>query len=461
MQPIVISDQPWFHGQTIQLSDSDGPDTPDSSSQDDGSQDEWRVRRGRNRFRIQSDDEQQRQPQPPPQRPPPPPQQQQPPPSYKGRRRFRVDSDQQEPPRHPLLASSSDDDEPIQPIAKRRRTPARPARPARPAVAAVADVVAEGAPGEGDGGAGMSAHDAEYSQTLERACRRVLDMAATATRLSVAEIRQMCHVCAALASGRGWSVEWTRDHRARINRELRCEFGDRPIAEMAKIPAILVRMVALYDRYFYRGLLCAVFGSNLTVCWDGRCSKIGGNCRTRPYELSGYIKIAHKVLLKVEEGGGAKFQSGGVACHSALEAAQLVFEHESVHAVIGAICHECGKSSGYRFDASVTPFSLPSWGGGCSEKGGHTRWFMTILNNLFGHNDYRHAMSHSSAHWQQHRRDKDRKQGAVRGMRPGDAVTFDNRGTLVTGTLVKVNRSRAFVSTPRGRVAVPFSLFKM
>jgi hypothetical protein len=459
MQPIVIEDL-LFHGETIQLSDSSDKDSEDDNevgSEDDGEDDQWRVQRGRNTPRIQSD--QQQQPGPGQQQQPGQQQRQQrrqqrqqqrqqPEPLYAGRkRRFRIDSDQQEPvpngPKHPLLVSSSDDDEPAP--SKRRRQPVTDAPGAGP----------EGAAAQGGGGSA----DAAYRETLEKACQRMAESAGRPR--SYAEIRQMCHVCAALANGGGWSPEWILYHRARIGRELGDEFGDRPIADMAKMPAILVRMVALYDRYFYRGLLCAIFGSDLTVCWDGRCSKIGGNCLTRPYQLWGKIKIAYKVLLKVEEGKGTRFQSGGIACYSALEAAQLVFEHESVHAVIGAICHECGMSSDYRFGADVTPFSLPSWEGKCSKHGGHTRWFMTILNNMFGHNDYRHAMSHSTADWQKQRRDHLQKKQWIKSLEPGHRVTFDNRGTQMIGIFTKAHRSRAVVHTPDGEMKVPFSLFKM
>ena len=44
------------------------------------------------------------------------------------------------------------------------------------------------------------------------------------------------------------------------------------------------------------------------------------------------------------------------------------------------------------FISQSTPFSLPTWTGEYQDESGHSRWFMSMLFNLFRQTDYEHQL---------------------------------------------------------------------
>ena len=79
---------------------------------------------------------------------------------------------------------------------------------------------------------------------------------------------------------------------------------------------------------------------------------------------------------------GKKVTSGNIEVACLLEAIMLVFEHELVHAIVEFFCSEWESSNKYpgTYTGKVSPGT------------GHSKTFMSILYNLFGHTDFYHNL---------------------------------------------------------------------
>ena len=77
---------------------------------------------------------------------------------------------------------------------------------------------------------------------------------------------------------------------------------------------------------------------------------------------------------------------GGLPCDDILSCIQLVFEHELIHALINCFC----SGSARRNDGPGNS-PLPN-----DPKSGHSKIFMSIVNNLFGHETFTHTLTETS-----------------------------------------------------------------
>ena len=65
-------------------------------------------------------------------------------------------------------------------------------------------------------------------------------------------------------------------------------------------------------------------------------------------------------------------------CYDGLECIQLIFEHELVHALMGCFC----------YSEETNKKATGTWTGATRSGTGHSVKFMSILNNIFGHESF-------------------------------------------------------------------------
>ena len=148
----------------------------------------------------------------------------------------------------------------------------------------------------------------------------------------------------------------------------------------------------LYDQTFFQKKLSELsknLGCQWVICWNNRCSttagrqtcKIDGSCKMIHIELSS--KVFRDVLKKMEQDGNDFISMDGKNnCDSILSCLQLTFEHELVHALQDCFCTDWMKSK-----------KGPGiWEGKKGPGSSHSKTFMSILNNTFGHIDYKHKL---------------------------------------------------------------------
>jgi len=160
---------------------------------------------------------------------------------------------------------------------------------------------------------------------------------------------------------------------------------------------ILRKMLALYDTEFFCGFLPEVFARGpcvVTVCWSPRkCMNVAGLTRLR-WSGPGAPKVVkldlsralfRKYLQRVEDRKTGTLVDG-IRCTDFIGCAQLVFEHELVHALLQCIDYTCGA-------APISTNACPSnWIGRADTKSWHGPTFMSILNGIFGHTHYLHDL---------------------------------------------------------------------
>ena len=102
------------------------------------------------------------------------------------------------------------------------------------------------------------------------------------------------------------------------------------------------------------------------------------------YDLNEFLSVLSLVdnpQLDFDE-NFVKVTNGGLNCYNTLECLQITFEHELIHALIQCMCQSESES--------IT--GKGNWKGDIDPYGGHSRVFMSILHNTFGHNDFRHNL---------------------------------------------------------------------
>ena len=151
----------------------------------------------------------------------------------------------------------------------------------------------------------------------------------------------------------------------------------------------------LYDKYFFNNKLTNLSKENdcqWIICWNNRCSKTAGRqkcntkgkCKIIEIELSS--KVFENTIRKMKSEGLEYIKMDDkIKCDSILSCLQLVFEHELVHALQDCFCQNWMYKKG-----------PGDWPGKTGPGSGHSKTFMSILNNTFGHIDFRHQLFSSS-----------------------------------------------------------------
>ena len=119
-----------------------------------------------------------------------------------------------------------------------------------------------------------------------------------------------------------------------------------------------------------------------------KCSKTPSLCRKDAPCKNIRIELAPKVFsssikaLQDNKGGGT-ITIGGQQCHDILSCLMLRFEYEIIHALTFCFCNQYAHSD----------TGPGNWKNRTAPKSGHSKTFMSILNNIFGHTQYKNDLS--------------------------------------------------------------------
>ena len=145
-------------------------------------------------------------------------------------------------------------------------------------------------------------------------------------------------------------------------------------------------IISLIDEHFFENELMARFRENkccLTACMENRCTSVGGKCWRRGKVFT--IKLSTKVLQNAFEMERINRTVNEVECKTLLKCMLIIFEHELTHAILGCDC----LSSAYSDDPSVT---FSNFKGPTRPGNGHSKTFMGVVNNRFGHTGFVHRI---------------------------------------------------------------------
>ncbi len=151
-------------------------------------------------------------------------------------------------------------------------------------------------------------------------------------------------------------------------------------------------MFELYDKYFFKNELSKLakeLDCMWTICWNHRCTKVSGKqycdikgkCKAITIELSSKVfkNVIDKMIKEEKEYINMDDKN---RCDSVLSCMVLTFEHELVHGLQTCFC----------WDWKTSKKGPGSWTGRAGPGSGHSKTFMSILNNTFGHVDYQHSL---------------------------------------------------------------------
>ncbi|HYH04471.1 MAG TPA: SprT-like domain-containing protein [Bacillota bacterium] len=197
----------------------------------------------------------------------------------------------------------------------------------------------------------------------------------------------------------------------------RAEIGYRLMAlspnivrpELTRLAANDLRILfQLYDEVFFNHQLAASFTGQLKFSLSSRLTKSAGKTifprypdKMPPGQLTAEIRMGTSFFFQYDAVAGPKLVSG-ITTQNALEAFQLVFEHEICH-FIEFVCFKTSNCRGKRFK--------------------------NLAHNLFGHTDSYHKLP-------------TQKQIALQqyGFQLGDPVSFTFEGSTLQGTLYRINK---------------------
>ena len=145
------------------------------------------------------------------------------------------------------------------------------------------------------------------------------------------------------------------------------------------------------DAEFFDGKLLKTFeekGCCLTFCMGNTCGSTAGLCSFRKGSkpgghLSLNITMMPKVFIKSFKNKDIELRAvDNLPCEDILTCFFMTFCHEVVHGVVFCNCQEFRK----------TDKGPGSWKGITRPGNGHTKTFMSILNNRFGHTKFEHSL---------------------------------------------------------------------
>ena len=156
-------------------------------------------------------------------------------------------------------------------------------------------------------------------------------------------------------------------------------------------PKILMFMLEEYDKYFFNNKLFKFVkqnGCTISICFQNVCTGIrnpkdvAGLCSFDNRNKCYSITLSADLFEKDIKTDSTIRNNHGIICKGIFECIMITFEHEVIHALIRCFCLEAGhKNSG-----------PGRWGGKSSPRDGHSKTFMSIVNNLFGQTEYRHRL---------------------------------------------------------------------
>ena len=150
-------------------------------------------------------------------------------------------------------------------------------------------------------------------------------------------------------------------------------------------------MFELYDKYFFGNEITKLskeMNCMWVICWNNKCTSTAGRqsckvdtCKTITLELSSKV---FKKSIKMMNDDGRQFikLDQNNKCNSILSCLMFIFEHELVHGLQNCLCPPWmyGKKG------------PGTWSGKTRPGNGHSKTFMSILNNTFGHMNFTHSL---------------------------------------------------------------------
>lgn len=159
-------------------------------------------------------------------------------------------------------------------------------------------------------------------------------------------------------------------------------------------PEIMMKMVDKIDEEFFENKLQRAFSASncvLSACIENKCVKVAGRCHFQNrVDADGnrcnriVIKMMSKVFINSFKNTNIKQRAvDNVKCSNVLECFVITFCHELVHAIVFCKCNGLG----------YTNTGPGDWDGITRPGNGHSKTFMSILFNVFGHTKFTHDLN--------------------------------------------------------------------
>ena len=180
---------------------------------------------------------------------------------------------------------------------------------------------------------------------------------------------------------------------------------------------VMIRIIEKIDELFFENKLMRAFAANncvVTSCVENRCTRVAGRCDYgNKRELCRRITIKMMSKVFINSFKNVDLRNRGVddvPCSSILRCFILVMEHELVHATVFCMCGSMRNSDDGAGD----------WSGVTRASNGHSKTFMSILFNVFGHTKFTHNLLHGMVV-----KDLDRHVFTLDELKEGDLVIID------------------------------------
>lgn len=162
---------------------------------------------------------------------------------------------------------------------------------------------------------------------------------------------------------------------------------------------LLKHMFDLYNEYFFDDLLKTYMTANmcsLNFCIDYKCFKTAGRCFLGQGGKCLTIELASKTFFNAFK--QKERTQGDIKCKDMLDEIMLTFEHELIHGILSCFCPDWAYYKKFKRNIhNTTPYRRPpsdriQWSGTCRPSNGHSKVFMEVLNNIFGHTSFTHDL---------------------------------------------------------------------
>ena len=153
---------------------------------------------------------------------------------------------------------------------------------------------------------------------------------------------------------------------------------------------VMMAIIEKIDKEFFENRLLKVFRENncvITACIENRCTKVAGRCQFKQTRGDSCKRISIKMMSKVfiesfKKTSIKQRAVDGVKCDNILQCFIMTLCHELTHAIVFCNCVSWDK----------TDSGAGNWTGESRSGNGHSKTFMSILFNVFGHTKYTHNL---------------------------------------------------------------------
>ena len=190
---------------------------------------------------------------------------------------------------------------------------------------------------------------------------------------------------------------------------------------------VLDDMFKYYDYYYFGNMIQYALNKTegqIKFEFSDKMTSTGGTC-SRTGICIYKIKISRKKLDEINTTNVNDMAVNGIIPRDKVDALQLIFEHELIHAVLSIFVNEIS---------------------------GHGQLFKDIARNLFGHTKTTHTIGTKN------------KQTAIfnkSNLKVGQQIAFMMKKEKIYGNILKLNPKRAKISTAKGVYSVPYDMLMM